>query len=292
MFPFDQSKQQTYQQYAQAADSGDYSQVDPNEAAGHVQQFAQNAPPEMQQQVYGQYFQQMPPEQRQQFVQQLPPQLQGQMDPHDPQGMALGGDKLYVADRKNHLLRVLDLKANTVATLAGTGKQGQDRADDHDPRGPFEVQPPRQPAGNGGRDREPGRGPPPGQAAGRDREHRGYGELPPGGGWFARGAERPVQRPGDHRQGQHAQRRRGHGQGHQRRGRYPGQAPGAGALGVIPGGRAGGHRLPYVPQRPDAVDGGDHRGGQARRVQGRPVAQHGGEHLILSHPQRRWRQPR
>jgi thiol-disulfide isomerase/thioredoxin len=46
---------------------------------------------------------------------------------NDPQGMALDGDKLYVADRKNHLLRVLDLKANTVATLAGTGNQGQDR---------------------------------------------------------------------------------------------------------------------------------------------------------------------
>ena len=30
---------------------------------------------------------------------------------NDPQGMALRGDMLYVADRKNHLLRVLDLKA-------------------------------------------------------------------------------------------------------------------------------------------------------------------------------------
>jgi DNA-binding beta-propeller fold protein YncE len=46
---------------------------------------------------------------------------------NDPQGMALDGDKLYVADRKNHLLRVLDLKANTVTTLAGTGQQGKDR---------------------------------------------------------------------------------------------------------------------------------------------------------------------
>ncbi len=46
---------------------------------------------------------------------------------NDPQGMALDGDKLYVADRKNNLLRVLDLKAQTVATLAGTGEQGQDR---------------------------------------------------------------------------------------------------------------------------------------------------------------------
>jgi thiol-disulfide isomerase/thioredoxin len=46
---------------------------------------------------------------------------------NDPQGMALKGDRLYVADRKNHLLRVLDLKAQTVATVAGTGDQGRDR---------------------------------------------------------------------------------------------------------------------------------------------------------------------
>jgi DNA-binding beta-propeller fold protein YncE len=46
---------------------------------------------------------------------------------NDPQGMALKGDKLYVADRKNHLLRALDLKAQTVTTVAGTGQQGQDR---------------------------------------------------------------------------------------------------------------------------------------------------------------------
>ncbi len=68
MFPFDQNKQQMYQKYAQASDSGDYSQVDPTEAAGNVQQFAQNAPPDMQQRVYGQAFQQMPQDQRQQFV--------------------------------------------------------------------------------------------------------------------------------------------------------------------------------------------------------------------------------
>jgi len=87
MYPFDQNNQQQYQQYAQASDSGDYSQVDPNEATNHVQQFAQNAPPEMQQQVYGQAFQQMPRDQREQFVQQLPAEAQGQMDPSDPQGM-------------------------------------------------------------------------------------------------------------------------------------------------------------------------------------------------------------
>src|SRR5262249_55606644 len=46
---------------------------------------------------------------------------------NDPQGMALAGDVLYVADRKNHLIRALDLKAQTVKTVAGTGVQGQDR---------------------------------------------------------------------------------------------------------------------------------------------------------------------
>ncbi|MFL5242387.1 MAG: thioredoxin-like domain-containing protein [Gemmataceae bacterium] len=46
---------------------------------------------------------------------------------NDPQGMALDGDKLYLADRKNNLIRLLDLKAKTVKTIAGTGFQGEDR---------------------------------------------------------------------------------------------------------------------------------------------------------------------
>lgn len=41
----------------------------------------------------------------------------------DPQGMALRGDTLYIADRKNHVIREADLKARTVRTIAGTGKQ-------------------------------------------------------------------------------------------------------------------------------------------------------------------------
>ncbi len=44
----------------------------------------------------------------------------------DPQGLALKGDTLYVADRKNHMLRALDLKAGTVTTIAGTGRQGRE----------------------------------------------------------------------------------------------------------------------------------------------------------------------
>ena len=41
-----------------------------------------------------------------------------------PQGMALAGDILYVADTENHLLRKADLKKKQVTTIAGTGKQG------------------------------------------------------------------------------------------------------------------------------------------------------------------------
>jgi len=47
----------------------------------------------------------------------------------DPQGMALNGDVLYVADRKNHLIRELDLKSKTVKTIAGTGEQDRERGE-------------------------------------------------------------------------------------------------------------------------------------------------------------------
>jgi thiol-disulfide isomerase/thioredoxin len=43
-----------------------------------------------------------------------------------PQGMVLDGDKLYVADTENHLIRQIDLKARTVATIAGTGVQSRE----------------------------------------------------------------------------------------------------------------------------------------------------------------------
>lgn len=43
-----------------------------------------------------------------------------------PQGMALDGNSLYVADTENHLIRRVDLKAKTVETVAGTGKQAHD----------------------------------------------------------------------------------------------------------------------------------------------------------------------
>jgi thiol-disulfide isomerase/thioredoxin len=40
-----------------------------------------------------------------------------------PQGMALRGDVLYVADTENHAVRAVDLAAETVTTVAGTGEQ-------------------------------------------------------------------------------------------------------------------------------------------------------------------------
>jgi thiol-disulfide isomerase/thioredoxin len=46
---------------------------------------------------------------------------------NDPQGMALRDETLYVADRKNHLIRALNLKARTVKTIAGSGEQGISR---------------------------------------------------------------------------------------------------------------------------------------------------------------------
>jgi DNA-binding beta-propeller fold protein YncE len=43
-----------------------------------------------------------------------------------PQGMALDGESLYVADTENHLIRRVDLKTKTVATAAGTGQQSRE----------------------------------------------------------------------------------------------------------------------------------------------------------------------
>jgi len=41
----------------------------------------------------------------------------------DPQGMALQGEILYVADRKNHLIREVNLQTQMVRSIAGTGEQ-------------------------------------------------------------------------------------------------------------------------------------------------------------------------
>ena len=44
-----------------------------------------------------------------------------------PQGIALEGETLYVADTGNHAIRRVDLAAGTVETIAGTGEQGHSR---------------------------------------------------------------------------------------------------------------------------------------------------------------------
>ena len=44
-----------------------------------------------------------------------------------PQGLALDGETLYVADTENHAIRQVDLAAGTVTTIAGTGEQGHTR---------------------------------------------------------------------------------------------------------------------------------------------------------------------
>lgn len=43
----------------------------------------------------------------------------------NPQGMAVEGDLLYIADAGNHAVRVADLRARAVTTLAGTGEQAR-----------------------------------------------------------------------------------------------------------------------------------------------------------------------
>lgn len=57
----------------------------------------------------------------------------------DPQGLALDGDTLYIADRKNHTLRAADLKAGTVRTVAGTGQQARDTRDVDAPADPLKT---------------------------------------------------------------------------------------------------------------------------------------------------------
>jgi len=47
---------------------------------------------------------------------------------YQPQGLAIDGDTLYVADTENHAIRTVDLATGTVATIAGTGEQAMARA--------------------------------------------------------------------------------------------------------------------------------------------------------------------
>lgn len=53
-----------------------------------------------------------------------------------PQGLAIQGNHLYVADCENHALRLIDLSKKTVETLAGNGSQGYDY--EGGDRGPYQ----------------------------------------------------------------------------------------------------------------------------------------------------------
>ncbi|XP_028631348.1 NHL repeat-containing protein 2 [Grammomys surdaster] len=45
---------------------------------------------------------------------------------NSPQGVAIAGNTIYVADTENHLIRKIDLEAEKVTTVAGVGVQGTD----------------------------------------------------------------------------------------------------------------------------------------------------------------------
>jgi hypothetical protein len=92
MWPFDPSKQQMYQRYAQAYTSGNTNGIDPNEAKGQLSQFIQNAPPNEQQEIYQEFFAHMNPNQRSQLAQQMPREYG--INPNDPVSMAQGFQRM------------------------------------------------------------------------------------------------------------------------------------------------------------------------------------------------------
>jgi hypothetical protein len=119
MFPSDPNKLPMYQRYAQAYDSGTLDQIDPHEAARLLQQFMQNAPAGLQQQVYQDYVSQMSPQRRQalalMLAQRLPPQYA--VTTTDPQQMAQGIVQV-TQQRPDLLLEACGLGSSPVANAA------------------------------------------------------------------------------------------------------------------------------------------------------------------------------
>lgn len=118
MWPFDQNNLQMYQKYVQAYEQGNYSNIDKNEVKGHVQQFVQNAPPDVQQRVFQQHFAQLAPDQRAQLAQMFPPEYH--IDPNNPEAMAQGMTRLK-QEHPDVLQRILDhpILLATMVGLAG-----------------------------------------------------------------------------------------------------------------------------------------------------------------------------
>lgn len=118
MWPFDQNNQQMYQQYSQAYDTGNSYGIDNNQMWGHLLQFMQGAPMDMQQRIYQQHFEQMPYEQRVVLAQQMP---QGYyMDPNDTWSMAQSFHRLG-QEQPNMIQRVLGHPLLTGAALGLVG---------------------------------------------------------------------------------------------------------------------------------------------------------------------------
>jgi hypothetical protein len=118
MWPFDQNNQQMYQQYAQAYDNNNYNGIDNNQIWGHLFQFMQGAPADMQQRIYQQHFDQMPYEQRVTLAQQMP---QGyNMNPNDTWSMAQSFHRLG-QEQPNMIQRVMSHPLLTGAALGLVG---------------------------------------------------------------------------------------------------------------------------------------------------------------------------
>jgi hypothetical protein len=105
MWPFDPNKEQTYQKYAQAHDTRDYRHIDRNEAKNFLQQFVQNALPQVQHRIFEQHLAQMPPDQRAELAQQFPSEYR--VNPNDPTSMALAIARLS-QERPDLLQRILN----------------------------------------------------------------------------------------------------------------------------------------------------------------------------------------
>ena len=101
MWPFDSNNQQMYQKYAQAYNSGNYSNIDPNEAASQLQAFMRNAPPDVQQRILQEHFNNVSPSQRATLAQQMPPEYG--VNPNDPTSMAQGYQRM--AKERSDLLQ-------------------------------------------------------------------------------------------------------------------------------------------------------------------------------------------
>jgi hypothetical protein len=128
MWPFDPNKQQMYQKYAQAYNTGNFSNVDPNEAKGQLSQFIQNAPPNEQQQIYQEFFAHMDPNQRTQLAQQMPQEYG--INPNDPASMAQGFQRMG-KERPDAMQRVLAHPIMVAGAVGLAGLVAKHMMDEH-----------------------------------------------------------------------------------------------------------------------------------------------------------------